>query len=397
MAASLPSGSRPTDAERLARLTLNLVAEPGDAQLAGMAARVGPERLLAELRAPGAVEAGSNLADRLARVRPEQTLERAAGAGIRFVIPGDPEWPAGLDDLRRAPTLYERGGPPIGLWVRGEHRVDELVSGSVAVVGSRSSTMYGEEMAGRIAAEVADAGPCVVSGAALGVDQAAHRGALAMRGKTVAVLPCGLDRIYPASHRALVEHIVDTAAIVSEVPPGGAPTRVRFLARNRMIAALSVGTVVVEAALRSGALNTANWAAGMDRLLMGVPGPVTSEPSSGVHQMIRNRDAVLVTGGDEVLELISESGQYTLEFKRALPSSRRDLLDVESRQVLDAVPLINPADAASVAHTAGLRVTRVREVLLRLHEMRLVECLDGAWRVAAGARPPGPGQAGVSP
>lgn len=375
----------PSRSERLARVVLNHIAEPGEQKMAGLVAQLGAERVLAELGEPSVVSGAlaEDLQARLTAVDPQRELDRAAAQGTRFVVPGDPEWPAGLDDLRRAPVLHQRGGPPLGLWVRGPGRLDELAASSVAVVGSRSCTTYGEGVAAELAAGLARAGRCVVSGGAFGIDYAAHRGALASDGETVVVLPGGVDRAYPLAHAELFEHVAQVGALVSECPLGGAPMRVRFLARNRLIAAMTQGTVVVEAALRSGALNTANWAAGMDRPLMGVPGPVTSEPSSGVHQMIRNRNAVLVTGADEVLEAVAESGQHTLEFKRAVPQ-RRDDLSVEQRQTLDAVPVHRAASADSIARAAGLGVTRVRRILPVLHSRGLVSCRDGRWRLAAG-------------
>lgn len=366
--------------ERMARVVLSLVGEPGQARLTSLVARLGAARVLAELGADSAT-LGADLADRLSRADPVEHLERAAARGIRFVVPGDDEWPEGLDDLRHAPTLNERGGPPVGLWVRGPARLPDLVRRSVAVVGSRSSTTYGEAVAGELAAGLAGAGHCVVSGAAYGIDHAAHRGALAVDGPTLAVLPRGLDRAYPAEHAALVERIAHEGLVVSEIPLGGAPMRVRFLARNRLIAALAGGTVVVEAALRSGALNTANWAAGLGRPLMGVPGPVTSVASEGVHEMIRFRDAALVTRADEVLEVVSAAGQHALPFRRATADAREQL-SIEARQVLDAVPVQHPAETSSVARTAGLRASRVKELLLELHGAGHVACRDGLWRLA---------------
>lgn len=374
-----------TDEERLARVVLSHVGEPGEQVMAGLVARLGAQRVLAELRSPSSVPdtLTRDLGARLAHVDPERELERAARRGVRFVVPGDPEWPAQLDDLRRAPVLNQRGGPPLGLWVRGASRLDELVARSVAIVGSRSSTTYGEDAAADIGAGLAAAGHCVVSGGAVGIDYAAHRGALAGGGTTVVVLSCGVDRAYPVGHRPLFDHVAEVGAVVSESPMGCAPMKVRFLARNRLIAAMTRGTVVVEAALRSGALNTANWAVGMDRPLMGVPGPITSEPSAGVHEMIRARHAVLVTRAEEVLEVVGEAGQYTLDFRRALPR-RTDRLSVEQRQVLDAVPVRQPASADSIARTAAVGVTRVRGILPHLHSEGLVSCHDGLWRLASG-------------
>ena len=196
----------------------------------------------------------------------------------------------------------------------------------MAVVGSRSATTYGADVAGDIAATLARETWTVVSGAAFGIDQAAHRGALVNRGPTVAVLACGADRAYPSAHRNLIDYVADVGLVVSEAPPGCAPTRIRFLARNRLIAALSRGVVVVEAAVRSGALNTASWAVGLGRTVMGVPGPVTSAPSAGVHQLIRARDALLVTSGEEVLEAVAPMGTFTLVEPREAERPR-DRLD----------------------------------------------------------------------
>jgi DNA processing protein len=220
----------------------------------------------------------------------------------------------------------------------------------------------------------------VVSGAAFGIDQAAHRGALAGEGATVAVLACGVDRAYPAAHRELLDYVAETGLVVSELPPGCAPTKLRFLSRNRIIAALSLGTVVVEAAVRSGALNTASWAGTVHRPVMGVPGPVTSAPSEGVHELIRGRDAMLVTRGSDVLELVSPAGAFTRAPLRA-PPRPRDRLPPTERRVLDAVPVACPASAASVARAAGLAEQVVRDSLQRLRTAGFVESSARGWRL----------------
>jgi DNA processing protein len=255
------------------------------------------------------------------------------------------------------------------------------------VVGSRSATTYGASVAGDLAAGLARAGQTVVSGAAHGIDQAAHRAALATRGPTVAVLACGADRVYPAAHERLLAYIADVGVIVSEAPIGGAPTRIRFLARNRLIAALSQGTVVVEAAVRSGALNTASWASALGRVVMGVPGPVTSEPSAGVHQLIRGRDALLVTRADEVLEAVAPIGTHTLEDLRE-EDGLRDRLSSQERQVLDAVPVRQGAPAASIARTAGLAPAKVAAALDRLEQLGLISREGQRWHLAAPVEEP---------
>jgi DNA processing protein len=369
--------------ERLARLALSKLGEPGGLKMAELVAELGAERLYDGLLA-GRDTRGirTEVAARLAHIEPEADLERAARLGIRWVVPGDDEWPAPLDELEGAEPLQRMGRAPLGLWVRGPLRLDQL-SAPVAVVGSRSATTYGTEVAAELAAGLVRAGSAVVSGAAFGIDQAAHRGALAGGGPTVAVLACGVDRAYPAAHQRLLDHLADCGAVVSELAPGCAPTRLRFLARNRMIAALTRGTVVVEAAIRSGALNTASWALRLNRPLMGVPGPVSSAPSEGVHELIRSGAATLVTRADDVLELTRAMGEHQPEPVRG-PTTARDRLTRAQQQVLEAVPLVNPAPSASIARTAGLGVARVRSTLEALARSGLVEQLPTGWRLAEG-------------
>lgn len=370
-----------TDRDRLARVALGRLGEPGDPRVAGLVAELGAvlvhDRILAEHELGGV---RTDMASRLADADPARDLEIADRLGIRFVIPGDDEWPAQLDDLLGAGEVQGRGGPPLGLWVKGPARLDALAD-SVAIVGSRSATTYGADVAASIAGSVAHAGPAVVSGAAFGVDQAAHRGALGGGGLTAAVLACGVDRAYPAAHRNLLDHLATHGLVISELAPGCSPTRLRFLARNRLIAAVTSGTVVVEAAVRSGALNTANWAGRLNRYLLGVPGPVTSAPSQGVHQLIRTGAATLVTSGDEVLEVVGATGTHLLEEPRG-PERARDRLSLRHQQVLDAVPVASGAATDSVARTAGLGLVEVRAALTALQERGLVLRSSDGWRLA---------------
>ena len=364
--------------ERVARAGLSRICEPGDLRVADALAQVTAVQLYEDTLAQ-AREIGRDAAERLRDHDPERELAQAAARGIRFVIPGDDEWPACLDDLADAPVVQERGGPPVGLWVRGPVRLDE-VTGSVAVVGARAATTYGEDVAREIGAGLARAGRWVVSGAAFGIDQAAHRGALAMRGTSVAVLACGVDRAYPVAHHALLEHLATTGAVMAEVPPGCAPMRMRFIARNRLIAALTTGTVVVEAALRSGALNTANYAAGLNRHVMGVPGPVTSAQSQGVHHLVRRGGASLVTGADDVLDLVGEAGEHLVDVPRG-PDRPRDHLRANHHRVLEAVPVARAAPLDSIAATAGLRIRETQTALTYLSERDFVRRTPQGWRL----------------
>lgn len=368
--------------DRLSRVVLSRIGEPGDPRLCGLVSDLGPAAVLDGLLAQHALdEAQRDLAQRLGSVDPVRELEQAERLGIRFVVPGDAEWPAALDDLAHADAHHAGlGGVPVGLWLRGPRRLDELAP-MVAVVGSRSATTYGERVAADLSAAVARAGMVVVSGAAAGIDQAAHRGALAAGGTTAAVLACGPERAYPTAHRALIDHIGATGLIVSEVPPGSAPLRSRFLGRNRLIAALSVGTVVVEAALRSGALSSSRWADLLNRVVMGVPGPVTSVTSQGVHEQVRRGAMHLVTGGADVLELVGAAGEHLVEVRRE-PTRPRDRLPKREQRVLDAVPVGQSAGADSIAVAAGVALQHVQGALERLASAGWVRRTEHGWRLA---------------
>ncbi|WP_166140345.1 DNA-processing protein DprA [Nocardioides ochotonae] len=370
--------------ERLARAALSRLTEPGEPRLSGLLAELGPvvlrDRLLEGRGSDGLQD---DVATRLAACDPVAELERAERLGLRFVVPGDEEWPAQLDDLAGVEPLHRRGGVPVGLWVRGPLRLDALHH-PVAVVGSRSATTYGTAVAAEISAIAGREGYAVVSGAAYGIDHAAHRGAVSADGPSVAVLACGVDRAYPVAHRAMLEFLAAEGAVVSEAPPGCAPTRIRFLARNRLIAALAEGTVVVEAAVRSGALNTATWTSRLNRHLMGVPGPVTSASSQGVHELVRGGAATLVTSGADVLEVLGAAGEHLAETPRGRERSR-DRLTRRQQQVLDAVPLFQGAAVDSVARAAGVALLEVQTALVALERTGYVERGEDGWRLAARA------------
>ncbi|GAB3034745.1 DNA processing protein DprA [Nocardioides flavus (ex Wang et al. 2016)] len=381
-----------TEADRLARVTLSVAVEPGDITTSRLVRDLGPQRALSQQLVP---KPGSGLAERLAEVDPARHLEQAERKGIRFLVPGDAEWPAGLDDLDQVDQLDHRcrtgddpdvaepvtfGGTPPGIWVRGPMPLTELV-GSVAVVGSRSASVYGVETARAIAGHLALSGVPVVSGGALGIDFVAHDAALRAGGATAAVLACGVDRVYPEKNRALLAHLAAEYAVVSEQPPGSGPTQLRFLARNRLIAALTCGTVLVEAALRSGALNTVGWAEQMSRSVMGVPGPVTSYTSAGVHQCLRRGGATLVTQGSEVLEVVGRAGEHLVEVPRG-PERPRDRLSAVERRVLEQVPPAAPAAVDAVASLSLLHVRDTMGALSRLEAKGFVVREDGGWRLA---------------
>lgn len=377
-AAQTPGGRVP-DAERRARAALTRIAEPGDETVGRWLAEYGPGEVVRRLRDGGPRPPGTlqrrweGLRLRARAAQPEADLDAVAACGGRFVCPGDREWPGQLDDL----------GParPYGLWVRGSASLRFWGLRSVAVVGARACTDYGSHVAATLGAGLAGRGWTVVSGAAYGVDGAAHRGALTAGGATVGVLACGVDVAYPPGHADLIGQVGEHGLLIAELPPGDHPTRSRFVQRNRVIAALTRGTVVVEAELRSGSLVTARRARQLGRVVMGVPGPVTSGLSTGVHRLLR-ADAVLVTDADEVIELVGAMGELAPE--PGTPVLPRDLLPAESSRVLEALPARGAVTVAQLAVAAATPPGRARA---RLHELRalgFVETAGERWWVLRG-------------
>ena len=387
---------------RKARAWLSRAFEPGSVAAWRFVERSGPVAAMSALRsgtAPTEVQAlaGERAGDDVS----EEDLRRAERCGARLVVPEDDEWPAmPLHCLTVATGAAgpDGGGqpdrtlslvPPLALWVRGRRPLADLVDRSVALVGSRASTAYGEHVAAELAHGLGERGWTTVSGGAFGIDAAAHRGALAAGAPTVAVLACGVDRAYPSAHSALFSRLLDDGLLVSEWPPGCAPLRHRFLVRNRLIAALTRGTVVVEAAARSGAQATANRAASLGKAVMAVPGPVTSAMSVGCHELLRDsgRGAVLVTTAAEVVEQVGALGTDLAEPVRR-PATPRDTLSDIARRVLDACPVRTGAPPERLAAVAGCAVVDVLRVLPALELADLVEWTGTGWRVTPAERPP---------
>lgn len=375
------------DDERLARAGLSRVVEPGDPAALKAFAGLGAAEIWEALRRK--VPGMERWSTRLAEVEPERDLERAAASGARFVIPGDDEWPEQVEVLADAGQLSRRGGVPFGLWVRGPANLRQVLERSVAMVGARACSTYGEHVAAELSAGLAETGYTIVSGGAFGIDAAAHRGALAGSGVTVAVLACGVDVSYPKTNSALFNRIVAEGLVMSELPPGCSPTRLRFLSRNRLIAAATLGTVVIEAAVRSGALNSAGWADQCGRAVLAVPGPITSRMSEGAHVLIRERDAVLVTNVADIVEAISPFGTRLTPYPQAEPNPI-DRLSHDVRRTLDAVPIVTPVPATRIATTAGLDLDTTQECLETLADLALIEYNDQGWRLTPTTPPADP-------
>lgn len=294
--------------ERRARVALSLLAEPDDPVTDGLLHRVGAVETLGLLDTDTTVPGlgrvdGQVWRDRLTPPgrleRLDQRLRMVEESGIATLIPGDPHWPRALDDLGdRAPyVLFVRGATsflarPLQDWV--------------TVTGSRAASAYGEHVAAELAGGLANRERVLVAGGAYGVEAAVHRAVLAAGGDTIAVLPGGVDRPYPNGHRDLLDRVGDVGALVSELPPGSVPTRHRFLARSRLLAAMSAATVVVEAGARSGTLRVAAEAHRLGRQVGAVPGPVTSVTSHGPHELLRTGHASMVTSAADVEELIAD-------------------------------------------------------------------------------------------
>ena len=280
---------------------------------------------------------------------------------------GQAGYPPLLAELHDPPSrLHLRGGPP-----------ELLAKRSVAIVGARSCSPYGAQVARELAQSLAAAGLVVVSGLARGIDAEAHRGALAAGGLTVAVLGCGIDRDYPRAHAELARRIAESGLVVSEYPPGVEPAPWRFPARNRIIAGLTEATVVVEARERSGALITADFALELGREVFATPGEITSALSAGTNDLLRQGATPLLSADDVLATLGVEP------IPRALPGGLSpDSLAVLER-LSDGARTLDELVRATEIDPPGLGA-----VLTELELVGLIAAADGVYRRATGRGPP---------
>ncbi|WP_245534557.1 DNA-processing protein DprA [Sanguibacter keddieii] len=410
--ASAASSWRPGEARTstvLARAAWSRIAEPADRAAGALLRTVGPVDALGWLQSAGTGDdavrhavsrlcevigvddrttvrrlaaAVARWAPRVATTDPARDLDNLARLGGRLVVPEDDEWPTGLLDLG------DEG--PACLWVRGTGRVDETLRRTVSVVGARASTDYGDRVAGELSVGLVAAGCTTVSGGAYGIDAVVHRSTLAVDGTTVAFLAGGPDRLYPAGNADLLRGVLDGAGLVlSELPPGSVPSRVRFLRRNRLIAASGRSTVVVEAAWRSGSLVTARLAAGIGRPVGAVPGPVTAAGSAGCHRLLREGVAVCVTDVDEVLELSGAAGEgldgiaATGALRDDADTRETDGLDAPGKAAYDALPLRRPVPVDALVRSSGLAPHELMAALGVLEVRGLAVRSTGGWSRAA--------------
>lgn len=368
--------------ELFARAAWSAIIEPGD-RVAGIAIRSlgAPRALQALIDQSGADEWAALLSSEevsedaathaLDRWKPRvdsramvRVLTQAQRVGARLLGPASPSWPQGLNDLG--------DHAPVALWVRGSDAALAATERSIALVGARAATGYGEHVAMDASAGLVDRNFAVVSGAAYGIDGMAHRAALASNGTTVAFLAGGVDRFYPSGHDALLTRIAELGAVVAELPCGSAPTRWRFLQRNRLIAAASSATVVLEAGQRSGSLNTAHHALQVGRPLGVVPGPVTSAASAGCHRLLRETTAVCVTTPDEMAALADPHEENST----ATASGGNDAGVV---RLLDALSERSPHPVSELAARTGLAIAEVQSLLGRLELEQSVAERDRGW------------------
>ena len=371
-----PDGDESDRRDAFAEVAWGFLTEPGDRIAGALIRRWGAADSLARILSRPASStladddvSAAEVAEALARWEPRmdapalfRSLSTAVSVGSTVVRPTDSVWPSGLVDLADH-------GPRV-LWCRGDVHALPSPERAVAIVGARASTGYGEHVAMDFAAGLTSRGFTIVSGGAYGIDGMAHRATLACGGSTVAVLAGGIDQLYPAGHDELLRRIIASGVVISEVSPGGAPTRWRFLQRNRLIAAIAGATVVIEAGYRSGSLNTATHARDLDRPIGVVPGPITSGASAGCHRLLRTNPATtLVTTVADVAELFGHD-----------PTAERfDARDSDTIvRILDSLSIAKPRSVAAIAATAGIEAATVTATLGSLEgEGRVVRSIHG--------------------
>ncbi|WP_027499300.1 DNA-processing protein DprA [Rhodococcus sp. UNC363MFTsu5.1] len=366
-------------ARRAAWAYLSQVAAGPCAPLVELVEAVGPEEAARAVRGAALPEALRTRTQARRHIdSADRDLDMIGRLGGRLLTPDDEDWPAwrllafdGLDSRRE-----RESAPPLALWVLGERPLTELTERAVAVVGTRAASGYGEHVTGQFVDDLAGRGWTVVSGGAYGIDGAAHRAALAAGGATVAVLACGVDRAYPAGHARLLREIAREGAVVSEYAPGTTPARHRFLARNRLVAALADAVLVVEAGARSGARNTATWATRLGRPVLAVPGPVTSASSVGCHRMIREGEALLAARAADVVEA---AGPVGVSSDDSGPVRPLDGLSAKAALVYEALPASGSVGVPELSESSGVPIESVRGALPVLELAGLVGSDGTGW------------------
>nr|WP_239003845.1 DNA-processing protein DprA [Nocardia panacis] len=362
-----------SDERRLAWVYLSRVVQGPCAAVSALIASVGvveAARAVRESDLPESLRPATQ--QRRGIDRAARDLELAERIGARVVTPDDAEWPAWrLLGLARLDAGRE-GAMPLALWVRGPGSLSACTERAIAVVGRRYNDDYGAQVTGEVVGDLVAQGWTIVSGAAFGIDGIAHRVALSLGGSTVAVLARGVDRPYPAAHDRLIAQIAESGLVVSEYPLGVPAHKHHFLARNRLIAALSDGVVVVEAGSRSGARNTAKWARRLGLPALAIPGPVTTANSVGCHRMIREGEARLVTRAEDIIE---EAGPLRL----SQPDTTESAVSGNEALVFDALPRTGSRQPRELATASGIALPEVRAALPVLEFAGLIGVDENGW------------------
>ncbi len=352
--------------ERACWLGFHLIPGIGAAAIARMIEAFGSLSAAWEADVAAFVDAGVNQksATRLIELRSDIDLERewdrVQKAGVTLLTLLDDAYPA---------MLREIPSPPPVLYIKGEIRQEDETA--IGIVGTRRMTRYGNEMARRMSSGLAAAGMTIVSGLARGIDGIAHREAIDAGGRTLAVLGCGVDRIYPSEHRRLSQDVTENGALISQFPLGTAPDAHNFPERNRLISGLSLGVLVVEAPMKSGALITSSYAADHGRTVFAVPGSALSSASEGPHQLLRDGAVVAATVDDVLQELNLERRQAVMENRRMLPDATGD--EQEILKTLDG----DPRHIDEIAIDTGINISQLSAMLLQMQLKGMVREVGG--------------------
>ena len=356
--------------ERLAYIALNMMENIGPVGVRALVQRLGRAAaifeadtgVLAEVRGIGRTSA-AEIVRQARNVHPEDEEGRAEALGARLITPVDDEYPRALLDIH---------DPPLALYVRG--RLQSTDRRAVAVVGTRHPSSYGRATAEKLSWQLAKAGMTVVSGLALGIDTAAHQGALKAGGRTLAVIGSALDRLYPVDNAGLANDVAAQGAVISEFPLGRAPDKTTFPMRNRVVSGLSMGVVVVEAGGKSGALITARQAGEQGRSVFAVPGRIDMPGSRGPHGLIRD-GARLVASAADVLEefefLVPRAAVET-----PAPARRMMTLSDEEERIWRLLA-DGEKDVDSLIRQSGLRAGQVNALLIGMEMKRLIRMRPG--------------------
>ncbi len=355
---------------REAYIALNMVTDIGSMRLTKLLSYFGaPERILGadinELRAAaGLCEATARRISCIRQGTVDKEIAMAGKQGVSIVTIDVPGYPAILKNI---------SDPPFAIYVKGRLREDDALA--IGIVGSRRASLYGEQCAGKFAAELVERGLCVVSGMARGVDTCAHRGALRAGGRTIAVMGSGFNHLYPPENALLAEKIAGSGAVITEFPMDTQPLRQNFPSRNRVISGMSLGVLVVEAARNSGALITAACALEQGREVFALPGKVDTQTSFGPHELIKD-GAKLVMSVDDIIDELGSAGAY-MKPRQAAGVPRIQAGGDAPEERVRGLICADPVYVDELVEKTGLDISRISDILVRLQVRKVVRQVPG--------------------